>query len=178
MLDLNETIYTEAQYNRLTPEEQKILHEVATHLTGEPITTDDESLQSTFNILRPCDGCLPEEEIGDDLLADIRRKFACVYYSAIERTENELKTRGLHFHDDFSFCLVIDACYESSTHVAVVDLRPEVRPFCYFHDYTKAWHFSFATLKEIAQEVRRAEKIILATFRRLRKQHPSQRRKP
>jgi hypothetical protein len=178
MTDTNEPIYTETQYNSLSPDEQKILHEVATHLTGEPITPDDESLQSTFNILRPCEGCLPDEEIGDDLLADIRRKFACVYYTAIERAENELKTRGLHLHDDFSFCLVIDPCYENSTHVAVVDLWPDIRPFCYFHDYAKAWHFSFASLKDIAHEVTRAEKIILATFRRLRNQHPNTRRKP
>jgi hypothetical protein len=177
MTDTNEPTYTEAQYNSLTPEEQKILHEVATHLTGEPITTDDETLQNTFNILRPCEGCLPDEEIGDDLLADIRRKFACVYYSAIERAENELKTRGLHFHDDFSFCLVIDPCYESSTHVAVVDFRPDVRPFCYFHDYANAWHFSFPSLKDIAYEVTRAEKMILRTFLRLRKQHSNERNK-
>ena len=64
MTDTDEPIYTESQYNSLTPEEQKIQHEVATHVTGEPITsTDDETLQSTFNILRPCDGCLPDEEI-------------------------------------------------------------------------------------------------------------------
>ena len=177
MLDTTEPIYTEAQYNSLTPAEQKILHEVATHLTAEPIPVDEESLQITFNILRPCDGCIPDEEIGEDLLADIRRKFACVYYTAIERAENQLKAQGLRFYDDLSFCLVIDPCYENSTHVAVVDLRPDVRPFCYFHEYAKAWHFSFASLKDIAQEVLRAEQMILRTFRHLRKEHPSQRRK-
>jgi hypothetical protein len=45
MTDTKKPIYTEAQYNRLTPEEQQTLQEVATHLTGEPITTDAESLQ-------------------------------------------------------------------------------------------------------------------------------------
>ena len=161
MPDTNEPIYTEAQYKALTPEEQDILQQLATHLTGERITTaDDETLQITFNILRPCEGCIPEEEIGEDLLADIRRKFACVYYTAIERAENQLKAQGLRFYDDLSFCLVIDPCYENSTHVAVVDLRPDVRPFCYFHEYAKAWHFSFASLKDIAQEVLRAEQMI------------------
>ena len=177
MTDTAEPIYTENQYNRLTPKEQEILQQVATHLTGESITPpDDETLQITFNILRPCDGCIPEEDVGEDLLADIRRKFACVYYTATERAESQLQARGLRFYDDLRFCLVIDADYQDSTHVAVVDLRPEVRPFCYFHEYAKAWHFSFATLKEITLEVRRTERIILATFRRLRKQH--KRRKP
>ena len=165
MTDTNEPIYTEAQYNSLTPEEQEILQQVATHLTGESITTtDDETLQITFNILRPCEGCIPEEEIGEDLLADIRRKFASVYYTAIERAEKQLKMCGLRPHDDFAFCLVIDPCYENSTHVAVVDLWPDVRPFCYFHECAKAWHFSFASLTDIAQEVLRAEKIITSTF--------------
>ena len=169
--------YTNAQYNSLTSEEQEVLHQVAIHRTGERITTtDDETLQSTFNILRTCEGCIPEEEIGEDLLADIRRKFSCVYYTAIERAETQLKTRGLRFYDDLSFCLVIDPCYENSTHVAVVDLRPDVRPFCYFHEYMKAWHFSFATLQDIAQEVLRTEEIIVATFQRLRKLHLSERR--
>jgi len=79
-----------------------------------------------------------------------------------------IEDERLHLHDDFSFCLVIDPCYEKSTHVAIVDLWPDVRPFCYFHEYAKAWHFSFGSLKDIAQEVLRAEKIIISTFLRVK----------
>ena len=91
----------------------------------------------------------------------------CIYYSAVERAEEDLETEGLRFFDDFSFCLVTDPCYQDTTHVAVVDLRPEIRPFCYFHEYTKAWHFTFANLKDIAAEVLRAEAIIISKFRSL-----------
>src|SRR6266481_127499 len=177
MLQEHDHDYSPAHYATLSELEQTVLQEVATHLTGEPVDpADADGLALTFNILRPCDGCLPEEEIGEDLLEDIRRKFSCIYYTAVERVEVNLTAEGLRFYDDHSFCLVTDPCYQDSTHVAVVDLRPEIRPFCYFHEYTKAWHFSFASLKEITQEVRRTERIILATFRRLRKQH--KKRKP
>jgi len=160
--------YSPAHYASLTELEQAVLQAVATHLTGERLDpADAEMLELTFNILRPCDGCVPEEEVGEDLLENIRRKFTCIYYTAVERAEVGLKANGLHFFDDFSFCLVTDPCYQDTTHVAVVDLQPEIRPFCYFHEYTKAWQFSFASLKDIAAEVLRAEAIIISTFRSL-----------
>ncbi len=168
--------FSATHYASLSELEQAVLQEVAKHLTGEDLDpADDETLRMTFNILRPCEGCLPEEEIGEDLLSDIRRKFSCIYYTAVERAETDLKTQGLRFFDDFSFCLVIDPCCENSTHVAVVDLRPDVRPFCYFHEYAKAWHVSFATLKEITDEVFRAKAAIVSTFRSLnRSSEPGQ----
>jgi hypothetical protein len=160
--------YSSEHYATLSEMERVALQAVATHLTGERLDpTDAVMLELTFNILRPCDGCVPEEEIGEDLLEDIRRKFTCIYYTAVERVEADLKAEGLHFFDDFSFCLVTDPCYQDSTHVAVVDLQTEIRPFCYFHEYTKAWHFSFANLQDIATEVLRAQSTILATFHRL-----------
>lgn len=166
--------YSPTHYASLSELEQTVLQAVANHLTGERFDPDDgESLAMTFNILRPCDGCLPEEEIGEDLLEDIRRKFSCVYYTAVERVEANIKAEGLRFYDDHSFCLVTDPCYQDSTHVAVVDLRPEIRPFCYFHEYTKAWHFSFASLKDIAEEVLRAERIIVAAFMNLNRPQPA-----
>src|SRR5438093_297677 len=86
--------FSSTHYASLSELEQAILRELAKHLSGEDLDpAADASLHSTFNILRPCDGCLPDEEIGDDLLSDIRRKFACVYYTAIERAENQLKAR-------------------------------------------------------------------------------------
>jgi hypothetical protein len=157
--------YSPAHYASLTELEQAVLQAIATHLTGERLDpTDTETLELTFNILRPCDGCVPEEEVGENLLEDIRRKFTCIYYTAVERAVEDLKAEGLRFFDDFSFCLVTDPCYQDTTHVAVVDLRPEIRPFCYLHEYAKAWHFSFANLQDIATEVLRAQALILFTF--------------
>lgn len=168
MNDEPKPCFTVDQYNQLTDEEKHALQKVADYLTVDGFETDDDqSLSETFNILRPGKGCLPEEEIGDDLLRDIQRKFACVYDSAVKLTEEKLTELGFHHADDFGFCLDIDPSYEDTTHVAIVDFRQDKRPFCYFHHYRKAWHFSFDTLKEIAEEVLNAREAILATFLRL-----------
>jgi hypothetical protein len=163
-----EHLYTTEQYDRLSVEERRVLDLVARCLTGECVEARDaEALTVTFNTLRPCEGCLPEEEIGEDLLADIRRKFACIYYPAVELAEEALKEKGLRHVDDFAFCMDIDPNYEDSTHVAIVDYLVEERPFCYLHVYEKAWHFSFATLQAIAEEVLKARGAILAAYQRL-----------
>src|SRR5216683_1085273 len=68
--------FTAAQYTALSDEERNAIQGVANYLEGENLEApDDERLSSTFNILRPCDGCVPGEEIGADILLDIRRKF-------------------------------------------------------------------------------------------------------
>ncbi len=160
--------FTKSQYANLTEEEEEALQKVANYLNGKNIeTSDDETLSDTFNILRPCDACVPDDEIGEDLLLDIRRKFACVYSSALELAEDALTERGFRGHDDFLLCLEIDASYEDTTHVAIVDVESARRPYCYFHDYGKAWYFHFATLKKIAEEVLKTRDAIVAAFLRL-----------
>ena len=90
--------FSATHYASLSELEQAVLQEVAIHLTGEKIDPgDEEGIAMTFNILRPCEGCIPVEEIGGNLLADIRRKFACLYDTAVERAEEALKAAGLLF---------------------------------------------------------------------------------
>jgi hypothetical protein len=52
----------------------------------------------------------------------------------------------------------------------VTDYSDIKRPFCYFQDSWKAWHFEFKSLKEIAEEVLRARDDIASKFVRLSKQ--------
>lgn len=163
-----ETPYTKAEYETLNDEEKRALRNVAERLSPEAWDEcDDETLSATFNVLRPCDGCLPTEEIGEQLLLDIRRKFACIYTAAVELAEEQLKEKGYREFEHFVFCLDIDPSYEDTTHVAILDLEHDKRPFCYFHDYCKAWHFEFESLKDIAEEVIRARDGVLSTFLRL-----------
>ena len=160
--------FTAAQYTALSDEERDAIQKVASYLIGENLKApDDEGLSSTFNILRPCDGCVPDEEIGEDLGLDIQRKFSCVYYSAMELAEGEIGRKGFLEWRDFSFCFVVDPSYEDATHVAVVDNDQGKRPFCYFHECSKAWHLHFETLQEIAREVLRARDQIVSTFLRV-----------
>jgi hypothetical protein len=72
----------------------------------------------------------PDEEISQDFGLDIRRKFACIYFSASELAEEEIGRKGVRKWHDFSFCFVVDPSYEGATHVAVVDYDQDQRPFC------------------------------------------------
>lgn len=158
--------YSVASFATLSPKEQQALQDVSMQLTGERLDPEalEEIWEATFYILSPCDGCLPEEEIGDDLLADIRRKFACIYWSAIEGASRRLSARNFRLHDHFSFCLVIDPSFDDATNVAVIDRDLDARPYCYLHEDAKAWNVSFPTLRDIAVEVLRIEAVIFSRF--------------
>jgi hypothetical protein len=45
---------------------------------------------------------------------------------------------------------VVDPSYEDTTHVVILDYD---KPICYLHEWTKAWHLSFATLAELVDAV-------------------------
>lgn len=126
---------------------------------------DDTFLSETLNILSPCEGCIPEDEIGDDVLRDIRRKFACVYWAALRlATRPHLADEGLP--TEWNLSLVIDPSFEEATKVVILDDR-EDRPYRYLFETAKAWQFQFDNLAEIAQEVLSTRDQILANFRRL-----------
>lgn len=166
----NRYTFTAIQYVELSDEERKAINKVAEYLLdGELEACDDQTLSETFNILRPCDACVPDEEIGDDLDESIRRKFACVYSSALELAKQKLE-KSFWSREDFSFELVIDPSWEDQTIIAVTDYDNNKRPFCYFETAWKAWHFEFKSLKEIATEVLRARDEIISKFVSLAKE--------
>ncbi len=47
----------------------------------------DEALSEALNLMKPTEGCVPLEEVDDDPVAPIRRKFAAVYQPAMELAE-------------------------------------------------------------------------------------------
>ena len=133
--------FTARQFKALSQEERQTVLAVAEYLTGSiesSIEISDEELSIAFNLIKKTEGCIPQEEIDGDLVAPIRRKFAAVYGTAMELAEAELEKKGLKDRKDFNFCLVIEASYEDTTHVAVVDYD---KPICYLHEWDKAWHF-------------------------------------
>src|SRR5438034_4157199 len=143
--------FTAEQYRSLTPEQRRAIEAVAEYLSAESLPEEtnltDEEITNTFNLLKPCEGCVPNEEAGEDLLNTIRKKFGAVYEVGMELAEAELKRSKIN---DFNFCLVTDASYEDATHVAILD---DDKPFSYLHQWTKAWHLGFATLMELAEAV-------------------------
>jgi hypothetical protein len=136
--------------NALTPEQRQAFEALAEYLTRNTTTAanlTDEDLSGTFNLLKPCDGCVPSQEAGEDLLNTIRKKFGAVYQVGMELAEKTLKEKKI---TDFNFCYVADPSYEDATHIAVVDYN---KPICYLHEWTKAWHLGFETLRDLAGAV-------------------------
>jgi hypothetical protein len=150
--------FTAKQYNALGEEERYAVLAVGQYLTSSTIGISDESLSNALNLMRESEGCVPSEEVGDDLLACVRRKFAAVYQVAAELAEVELKQRGFREHNHFNFCLVIEPSYEDSTHVVVVDYD---KPICYLHEWSKAWHMGFENLAALAKAVLSAKAILI-----------------
>jgi hypothetical protein len=154
-----EYTFTAEQYQALTPEQRGVIEAVAEYLSGSSMSAGnnltDEEITNTFNLLKPCAGCVPSEEASEDLLNTIRTKFGAVYEVAMELAEAELKGKKI---TDFNFCRVTDPSYEDATHVAVLDYD---KPICYLHEWTKAWHLGFATLAELAGTVLQVKKQLV-----------------
>ena len=154
----NEYPFTAAQFHALNEEERQVVLAVAEYLTSSMIDISDEDLSEALNVMKPDKGCVPSEEGNGDLLNTVRRKFAAVYQTAMELAEAELKQRGLEPRKHFNFSLVIEPSYEDSTRVAIVDYD---RPVCYLHEWSKAWHFKFANLTELAGAVLTAKVVLV-----------------
>ena len=150
--------FTAEQFQALTEEERQAVLAVAEYLTSSMIDVSDEQLSEALNLMRPCEGCVPSEEVDENLLNTVRRKFAAIYQTAIELAEADLKQRGFALPKQFNFSLVIDASYEHMTRIAIVD---DNRPICYLHEWIKAWHFKFANLTELAGAVLSAKVVLV-----------------
>lgn len=161
--------FTRKQYDLLTEEQRTVLDPVAEYLKGETLTRlvnpTDEELSEIFNLLKVSCGCVPEEEIGDQVSSAIRKKFSAVYQTALTLAEAELRERKLKPLKDYNFCLVVEP--EDVTHIVIID---STRPLCYLHEERKAWHFHFETLSALAEEVLRVKKHLVEQFL----QHSSQ----
>src|SRR4051794_18587217 len=84
----NKYPFTKKQFDALTEEQTQVLDAVAGFLTdivlSEGTDLTDEFISETFNLLRLCEGCVPEEELWDDISCTIRKKFCAVYQVGME----------------------------------------------------------------------------------------------
>ena len=142
--------FTAEQFNSLPQEGRQAVLAVAEYLTSSSIEISDAGLSSALNLMKKSEGCVPREEIGDDILQTIRRKFCAVFEIAVELAEADLKKRGLEERREFNFCLVSDPSFDADTHVAVLDYD---KPFCYLHEWCEARDFSFSDVSKLAKAV-------------------------
>lgn len=154
-----ESPFTVGQFNALTNEQRQVIEAVAEFLTGNTLKTEaltDETISETFNLVKACEYCVPEEEVGDDLLSTIRKKFGAVYQVGMELAEAELKQKNTC---GFNFCYVANPSSEDATHIAILDYD---RPVCYLHEWKKAWNLGFTNLAELADVVLQVKKCLVA----------------
>ena len=123
---------------------------IVDYLTGGTINISDEALAEALNLMKPAEGCIPEDEVDEDPVAQLRRKFAAVYQTAIGLAEAELTQRGFKRPEDFNFCLIVDASFEHATQLSIV--HPD-EPICYLYRWCKAWQFQFVGLADLAKAV-------------------------
>ena len=154
----NEYPFTAAQFHALNEEERQVVLAVAEYLTSSMIDISDEQLSEALNLMKPAEGCVPSEEADEELLHTVRRKFAAVYQTALDLAQVELKQHGFEPRKHFNFSLIIEPSYEGSTQVAIVDYD---RPVCDLHEWSKAWHFKFANLTELAGAVLTAKVVLV-----------------
>lgn len=158
MKNIAEYPFTAAQFTALSEEDRQTVLAVAEYLTGSNTEISDESLSEALNLMKATDGCVPQEEIDEDPVAPIRRKFAAVYQTAMELAEAELTQKGFKKREHFNFSLIIDASFEHATQLCIVDYD---KPICYLHEWCKAWHFQFAMLADLAKEVLAAKTALV-----------------
>lgn len=159
MNDDTEYPFTAAQFNSLSEAELQAVLAVAEYLSSTTTEITDEDLSMALNLMKPSEGGVPFEEIDTNVLVTVRRKFAAVYQPAMELAQAELKQKGFKERAHFNFCLVIEPSDEDTTHVAVVDYD---KPVCYLHEWSKAWHFSFENLAQLAEAVLTAKANLVA----------------
>jgi len=153
--------HTKEQFNRLTKLERAAILNIIEYVTGEmPSSISDKILSEGLNFWRHCAGCMPEEEVRDNLHGAVRYKYSALYTPAMRAAEVELERRGITLKNgDYALELVIDASTEDRTHVAIIEFG---HPVCYEHHWSKAWKFHFAELKDLAQEFQRIKQNLVA----------------
>jgi hypothetical protein len=161
--------FTKEQFKALTQPEKAAILSILDYVTGEtPSAISDIVLSTALNIWRPIKGCVPEEEVSDNLCGAVRYKYSALYTPAMMAAEVELERRGITLKDDSALELIIDASSDDRTHVAIIEFG---HPVCYEHHWSKAWKFHFAELKDLAREFLRIKENLVARALEYHRQH-------
>ena len=145
-------LFTLEQWQALNEEQKAAVEAVAIQLSDYGLTEQgemtDELISTTLNLLRPCTGCVPDNEIA--LREIITEKFSAVFDPCIQLAEQELNRRGVRQFEHYSFCLIVQPSIRDATHIVIMDYQ---RPVCYLHEWIKGCHFHFSSLAALADKV-------------------------
>jgi hypothetical protein len=153
--------FTVEQLSSLNREQREAVDAVVEYLSDFPLSDDptDEEISQSLNLLKFCESNIPPEEFDGDILESIRRKFSAVFCVGLELADQELTMQGFSQFEHFSFCPVIEPCFDDASHVVIVDYE---LPVCYLHEWHKAWCFHFNNLEELADAVLNVKRHLVA----------------
>jgi hypothetical protein len=153
--------FTVDQFSALSREQQEAVEAVVEYLSDFPLSDDptDEEISTSLNLLKACESSIPPEEFDGDILESIRRKFSAVFCVGLELADQELTMQGYSQFEQFSFCPVIEPCFDDASHIVIVDYG---LPVCYLHELHKAWCFHFSNLEELADAVLNVKNHLVA----------------
>jgi hypothetical protein len=130
----------------------------------EDLTTEDLNLH--LNLWRPCEGCVPDSEIGDELLASITNKFRFPLEVACDMAEilhKETISRGKKTM--FQPVPIVEPSHEDSTYYAIIDWDRHIK---YLFGYDKAWCFKWHSLTAFANWILACTLRTVQVFRALK----------
>ena len=176
--EAEEKYFTWAKYRALTPLQKERVAHCYEELCGdnfperEPnnanLADQEEDISTVLDILGPCEGCVPEHHVDDDVYVPIMKKFRAIVDVAIELIEKEFKEQKIY--QPFIFRRIVQPSNEDESKVVVIDWRTGY-PFCYYAYGAKPWHHHFDTLAELADEIESVRVEIKKTFLFLNNHH-------
>ena len=155
------TEYDPKELATLTPDQYAAIEQVAVNRDAD---LGKEGGLEQLGLLLPAEGCVPDDWTDGDLLKTIRQKFAALLFPAMELAQKELQEHPAK--PRVHWFLVVDADYEDTTHMAVIDAEegPHACPYCYYHECEKAWNIGYENLASIANEVLRIKALLVERF--------------
>ena len=152
--------YKKEELAWLPPAHFEVIIRLIEFRTGGNITLDqawfdalttEELNDEHLNLWRPCDGCIPSSEIGDEVSSSIIEKFrkpldvAC---NMAEILHKRTAPRGRKVM--FQPVPMVEPSYEDSTYYAIVDWDRHIK---YLFGYDKAWVFKWHSMTAFANWV-------------------------
>lgn len=156
----DEVHYKKEELLWLPPAHFEVICRLIEFRTGGNITLDqawlneltEEELNDEYlNLWRPCEGCIPESEIGDEILSGVIEKFrkpldvACAMAKILHKKTAPTCRRTL-----FQPVPMVEPSYEESTYYAIVDWDRHIK---YLFGYDKAWVFKWFSMTAFANWV-------------------------
>lgn len=164
--------FTWAEFDKLSAPQAHLLNLLYEELSGERFPrrklTDveqceelEDEIDGVLDLYMDGEGCVPAHHVDDDVFIPILKKFRGPVDVAIDLVETELIR--LRCGDKHTLRRIIQPSHEDECKVVVIDWR-DGYPFVYFEHSSKAWHYCFENLAELAEEMETIRAWILRTY--------------